>query len=286
VGRGQVEALVRQNLPLVQHIVFQVAARFPAHVDRKELADAGTLGLLEAAWRYDESRGIPFERFATQRIRGAIIDSTRSRDWVPRSVRAAGRELEATTIDLQRDLSRMPEDAEIARAMDMSVADLRVLRSSLRRAVLLHLDKFLTDDDDDEARLVDTLVDRTLPEPEEVLETKEIHGYLRDAVRLLPERLRRVVVEYFLDGRSMGEIARDLGVTESRVSQMRGEALGMLHDAITAQFDPDSMASHATAKGRAASRRAAYVAQVSTASSWQARLESGSLAKCLAEAAA
>ena len=87
--------LVEQHLPLVKHVVLQVATHFPRHVDRQELARAGALGLVEAAQRYDSDRGVPFERFAARRIRGAILDSVRSVDWAPRSVRALGRALEA-----------------------------------------------------------------------------------------------------------------------------------------------------------------------------------------------
>ena len=88
-----VRAMVEQNLPLVNHIVFQVAIHFPRHVDREDLARAGALGLVEAAQRYDESRGVPFDRFAAQRIRGAIIDAVRAADWSPRSVRMFARRL-------------------------------------------------------------------------------------------------------------------------------------------------------------------------------------------------
>ena len=87
-------AMIEENLPLVKHIVFQVAVHFPRHVDRDELARAGALGLVEAAKRYDEARGVPFNRFAAQRIRGAIIDGVRAADWAPRSVRALARRLD------------------------------------------------------------------------------------------------------------------------------------------------------------------------------------------------
>ena len=86
--------MIEEHLPLVKHIVFQVAVHFPRHVEREELARAGALGLVEAARRYDESRGVPFERFAAQRIRGAILDAVRAADWAPRSVRMLARKLE------------------------------------------------------------------------------------------------------------------------------------------------------------------------------------------------
>ena len=86
VTDNEVHRLIEEHLPLVRHVVFQVAVHFPRHVDREELATAGALGLVEAARRYDESRGVPFDRFAAQRIRGAILDAVRAADWAPRSV--------------------------------------------------------------------------------------------------------------------------------------------------------------------------------------------------------
>src|ERR1700752_4028432 len=91
----ELSKLIEQHLPLVRHIVFQVAVHFPRHVDREELARAGALGLVEGARRYDEERAMPFDRFAAQRIRGAILDAVRAADWAPRSVRTLARKLEA-----------------------------------------------------------------------------------------------------------------------------------------------------------------------------------------------
>ena len=99
-------ALVEEHLPLVQHVVLQVAGHFPRHVDRQELARAGALGLVEAAQRFDPSAGVPFDRFAARRIRGAILDAVRAVDWAPRSVRALGRALEAAEQDLANDARR------------------------------------------------------------------------------------------------------------------------------------------------------------------------------------
>ena len=109
--------LIEEHLPLVKHIVFQVAVHFPRHVDREELARAGALGLVEAARRYDESRGVPFDRFAAQRIRGAILDAVRAADWAPRSVRTLARKLEAVEQRLATELGRVPSPDEMAEAL-------------------------------------------------------------------------------------------------------------------------------------------------------------------------
>src|SRR6476619_6135568 len=128
-------ALIEQHLPLVRHVVFQVAVHFPRHVDREELATAGALGLVEAARRYDESRGVPFDRFAAQRIRGAILDAVRAADWAPRSVRTLARRLEAAEQKLATELGRVPSPGETAAALSLSRAELRRLQDKMVRAV-------------------------------------------------------------------------------------------------------------------------------------------------------
>src|SRR5690606_6317159 len=111
--------LIEEHLPLVKHIVFQVAVHFPRHVEREELARAGALGLVEAARRFDEAKGVPFQRFAAQRIRGAILDAVRAADWAPRSVRALSRRLDLVEQRLANELGRVPSLGEMAEALDI-----------------------------------------------------------------------------------------------------------------------------------------------------------------------
>jgi RNA polymerase sigma factor for flagellar operon FliA len=225
--------------------VFQVAVRFPRHVDREELARAGALGLVEAARRYDGARGVPFQRFAAQRIRGAILDAVRAADWAPRSVRTLARSLEETNLRLATTLGRPPTVEEMASALGTTTAEVARLQERIHRSVVLALDHHLSaDDQGDSGTLADTVTDTGLG-PSEMLEQRELHAYLRDAVQLLPERQRLVVIGYFLEGRSSGELARFLGITESRVSQLRSEALGLLRDAINAQYSDDPNGRHA-----------------------------------------
>ena len=266
-----VAARIEANLPLVKHVVFQVAVHFPRHVEREELARAGALGLVEAAQRYDESRGVPFERFAAQRIRGAILDSVRAADWAPRSVRNLARTLEQTEQRLANKLGHTPTVEQVAQAMDIDVARLEKIKDRVHRSVVLALDHDVAPEDDEDLTLVDVLAQPDEPEPSEVVELREMRGYLRDAVRLLPERHRTVIVGYFLEGRTSLELARFLGVTESRISQLRSEALVMLKEGIAAQYDggpvdPDDV------KGRVARRKARYSTDIAEASSWKDRI--------------
>ena len=265
--------LIEQNLPLVKHIVFQVAVHFPRHVERDELARAGALGLVEAARRYDEARGVPFERFAAQRIRGAILDAVRAADWAPRSVRNLARKLESVEQRLATQLGRVPNSAEMAEALDMSREELSRLQDRMFRSVVLALEHEVTDEADEDLTLVDVLVDTHSVEPLEELEARELHSYLRDAIALLPERQRLVVVGYFLEGRTSQELARFLGVTESRVSQLRSEALMMLKEGIEAQYQPDGPELLEDVSGRVARRKAGYANAIGDRSGWKTRME-------------
>lgn len=265
---AEVHRLIEEHLPLVRHVVFQVAVHFPRHVDREELATAGALGLVEAARRYDESRGVPFDRFAAQRIRGAILDAVRAADWAPRSVRTLARKLEQVEQQLATKLGRVPNAHEKAEALGMEPDDLRRLQDRMFRSVVLALE-YEVADDDEELTLVDVLADDHTKEPSEELESRELHSYLRDAVGLLPERHRLVIVGYFLEGRKSQDLAQLLGVTESRISQLRSEALAMLRDGIEAQYEP---ASTDEPTGRVARRKAGYASAIGAASDWSDRL--------------
>lgn len=267
-GAADRVATIEQYLPLVRHIVFQVAVHFPRHVDREELARAGTLGLVEAAQRYDEGRGVPFQRFAAQRIRGAILDAVRASDWAPRSVRNLARTLERTSSQLATDLGRRPTDGEVAEAMSTTPEQLARLQARIHRSVVLALDHHVTDADED-STLGELVMDLVNPEPSEELERRELLAYLRDAIRLLPERHRLVVIGYFIESRTSADLARFLGVTESRVSQLRSEAIEMLRDGIAAQYgtvDP-------TGSLRADRRRATFAAALAGSSEWRDRLD-------------
>ncbi len=256
--------LIEEHLELVNHVVFQVAVHFPRHVDRDELARAGALGLVEAARRYDEARGVPFNRFAAQRIRGAIIDAVRSADWAPRSVRTLARRLDQAEQRLAGQLGRVPSIGETADALGMSRDELDRLRDRIFRSVVLAFEHLVGDTDDEELTLVDVLADPDDREPAEEMEHRELHAYLRDAIALLPERHRVIVLGYFIEERTSEELARYLGVTESRVSQMRTEALGMLKMGIEAQYVP--VEEREVPDGLVARRRARYVDAIGAAS--------------------
>ena len=268
----EVTELIERNLPLVQHILFQVAAHYPRHADREELAQAATLGLVEAAHRFDPSRGVPFERWVSMRVRGAIVDAARALDFAPRSLRAAARSVEEAHAALLNRLGRTPTADEVAAEMQVPVRELFELQGRVHRALVLSLDAPCGEEDGDPLTLADGLVETVYVDPSTQLEERERAAYLRDALALLPERLQVVVTGYFLHGRSSAELAGELGVTESRVSQMRSEGLALMRTGIAAQYCDASVEQEEPGSGRAANRRAAYASALSSRSSYSDRL--------------
>ncbi len=268
----EINDLIEQHVQLVKHIVFQVAVHFPRHVEREELARAGALGLVEAAQRYSPDRGIPFQRFAARRVRGAMLDAVRAADWAPRSVRRLSRRFDAMEQQLASQLGRTPSTSETAEALGMNPNELSKLRSQLYRSVVLALEHEVDGENGEELNLLDVLPDRANLEPEEQLEGRELYSYLQDAIALLPERHRLVIVGYFLEERTSVDLARFLGVTESRVSQLRSDALEMLRTGISSQYE-DNDDDEET--GRRAQRRKAYANAIGGASDWRERLDEG-----------
>ena len=260
------EQLVRDHLPLVHHVVADVIARVPRHVPRDELVSAALLGLVQAAKAYDPDRGVTFDRYARRRMQGALLDDLRSRDWASRGVRAQARRMRMTADELTVALGRTPSTAEAAARMGMTTEDVSRLAEDVHRATVLNYDSVFRDSDDSDA-LVAAEAD-----PGSVILERERRAYLIDAVAALPDRLRTVVVGCFFEERPMADIAAELGVTESRVSQMKSEALALMREGMQSQLEPEG-SQDVPEKGRVARRKAAYFAAVAAGSTFRDRLQ-------------
>ncbi|CAN5337756.1 N/A [soil metagenome] len=260
------DALIRANLPQVQCGVAEITGRVPRHVCRDDLVSAAMFGLAQAARSYDPDRGIAFEKFAMIRIRGALLDELRSRDWASRSVRAAARSMDAANERLTTAKGRTPTKGETAAEMGVDITRVQAIVDDVHRGTVLNYEALVTD-----GPIADLLPDSG-PTPVDELLSRERRAFLMDAVVALPERLRHVVVAYFFDEQPMLEIAEELGVTESRISQMRGEALSLVRAGMTANLDPDQLEAEPRPGGRLARKKAAYYAAVAAGSTANARL--------------
>lgn len=259
-----VEVLVRDNLALVGHIVRETMTRLPTHIGRDDLTSAGMCALVLSAQGYDESRGVPFARFAAIRIRGALVDELRSMDWASRSVRGRAREVEATRNQLSVTLGRSPRQQEVAETMGVSVSELGSIDADVHRASVLSLQGFAPETGA-------CMVPDGQRGPEQLVLDREQLGYLHDAIAELPERLGHVVQAYFFDQRQMADIAAELGVTESRISQLRAEALKLLRHGLAA-VEPEA-AKLPEPTGRAGAKVASYAAAVAARGNLASRLQ-------------
>jgi RNA polymerase sigma factor for flagellar operon FliA len=237
---------VVENLPLVGYLVSEVARR-ATHLSREDLASAGSVALITAADSYKAELGIPFGAFARRRILGAFADEMRSSDWASRSARRRIKETQAVQDTLSAALGRAPSVDEIAGALGV---DRETAAAGLS----------------DAARVVSTLDETTAemlvadaPLPEDGILATEQSAILRAAVAALPEKMRHIVEAVYFDDRSVKEIADELGITHSAVSQQRSEAIRLLHDGLATHYadNPDLAVDHQSRV--AASSRTAYL---------------------------
>jgi RNA polymerase sigma factor for flagellar operon FliA len=261
--------LVEQHLGLIPALTASIAARYPRHADREELAQAAALGLVEAAIRFDPQRGVPFDRWASSRVRGAVIDAVRAIDFAPRSVRANSRHINNAAERLTQQLARTPTTKELAAALKMSVRDLDDHWARCHAGVVLSLDAPTDAGDGTSSGLADVLAEPDGMTPDAAFDEAESVALVRAAVRLLPERLRTVIAGYFVDGRTSLELAEQLGVTESRIAQMRAEGLAMMRHALAGPLERNT--GEDLGGRRAARSRQAYVAAVANQASALAR---------------
>jgi RNA polymerase sigma factor for flagellar operon FliA len=263
--------LVTDHLYLVQQVVNQLASRYPRHVDRSELWSAGAYGLVDASRRFDPDAGIPFPRYAAIRIRGAIIDSTRTRDWATRRLRRDIRTVREVHDGFEVRAGRAPTEDELADLLQISIDELRTHRAAAANATLLHLDHPLPGTESSETGLATRLEERDRDRlPEDAIEHSELIGTVRSAVSFLPEPQRQVVERYYFRGDLLRDIADSLGVTEARASQIRSEAL----DAMRAYFgDAFDGVVPVAPKAPGIRRRAAYVEELTRETTWRSRLD-------------
>ncbi|GAA2726487.1 sigma-70 family RNA polymerase sigma factor [Cellulomonas aerilata] len=257
-----VDALVTANLPLVGYHVSELLGRVPAYVSRDDLSSAGSLALVLAAQAYDAETGVPFARYAALRIRGALLDELRSMDWVSRGARQRARRVSTTADEMTSKLGRTPTREELAQAMGSSVADIDAARGDADRRIL-SIEAF-------DSAIADTVSEPSMG-PEESLLVGEKMQHLHAAVRALPERLRYVVEELFFHDRPVVELAEELGVTQSRISQLRTEALALMKDGMNASLEPSLVPAAERPDGVAERRRKAYFDLVAQQASFLAR---------------
>ena len=230
---------VVKTLPFVEALARRMAASMPHSIDIGDLVQDGVMGLIDAAHRFDESRGIKFETFAERRVRGAMIDALRREAW-PRGVRRVRRELEAAREELRRSNGCEPSMADLA--AKVGTDEKRLNRTIVRINTIESTSPHTIGDSVDEANLPTALIPSEPESPDRAFVRTETEERVRAAIASLPWRERKVVGLYYYNEATMKDIGTEIGVNESRVSQLHARAIQRLRAALGSETDPRSAA--------------------------------------------
>ncbi|MEW5904134.1 MAG: RNA polymerase sigma factor FliA [Pseudomonadota bacterium] len=228
-GLNDKSRILQEHAPLVKRIAHHMMLKLPGSVEVDDLIQAGMLGLLDAANRYDELRGAQFETYAAQRIRGAMLDELRGADWLPRSLRRDTRRIETAISRLEQKLGRAPSEAEIARELNLGLPEYQQLLQEARGAQLVYYEDFHSEDEESFFDRHDLGHDAN---PLEMLQDGRFRGALVQAIERLPERERMMMAMHYEQDMNLREIGEVLGVSESRVCQLHSQAVARLRTAL------------------------------------------------------
>jgi|SRR5688500_7382273 RNA polymerase sigma factor for flagellar operon FliA len=231
---------IAAGLPFVESLARRVASSMPHSIEIGDLVQDGMIGLIDAARRYDEGRGIKFETFAERRVRGAMIDALRRDAW-PRGVRRQRRELEAAREELRRELGSEPSLADLAAKMGSDEA--RLGKTILRINTIESTSPFSAAENVDGAMLPAALVPSEPTAPDKAFEQREVRDRIRAAITSLPARERKVIGLYYYAEATMKQIGAEIGVNESRVSQLHARAIQRLKKALGADMGVEVISS-------------------------------------------
>ena len=223
------DSLIMNHLPKVKYIADRMAAKLPPSIELDDLYGAGVIGLIDAVERFDESRGVAFTTFAEMRVRGAILDNLCSLDWASRSTRKRAKEVQAAYDTLEQETGDSPTEESISDYLRSSVAELREALQEMRGLKIANLDEC----DQETGLSLAEMVSDTAATQIESMERSEQRKLLAVAVDDLPEKERLVIALYYVEELTMKEVAAVLGVTESRVSQLKSQAAARLRAALS-----------------------------------------------------
>jgi len=224
-GLSDKEECLKLYAPMVKRIAHYMMVKLPSSVEVDDIIQAGMMGLLDAASRYDELRGAQFETYAAQRIRGSMLDELRGADWLPRSLRRDMRRIEAAINRLQQVLGRTPTESEIAKELDISLSDYQKMLLETRGAQLVYYEDFHGEGDDG---FFDRHECAEEGSPLALLQDGRFRTALIEAIDDLPERERLMMALHYEQDLNLREIGEVMGVSESRVCQLHSQAVARL----------------------------------------------------------
>lgn len=224
-GSTDSSALVNAHLPLVKRIAYHMMSRLPASVEVDDLIQAGLIGLLDAIERFDDAQNANFETYASQRIRGAMLDELREADWASRHVRKAARDIEKAIHAQQQKLQRPPNEGEIAGELGLGLKEYYALLNDTVGAQLIYYEDLHNQDGDG---FLEQVADKVSRSPFDAIANDAFRAALVQAITTLPEREKHLMGMYYEQNMNFKEIGAVLDVNESRVSQLHSQAISRL----------------------------------------------------------
>ncbi len=220
--------VVEQYAYLINKVAYKLIARLPANVEMDDLKSAGVIGLIDAAEKYDPEKSSNFKSYAEIRIRGAMVDELRALDWVPRSVRKKGSNINAVSRDLAGRLGRVPTELEVAKELDLSIEEYRAYLEKSRAVSVVSYEDLGKNQGADRRDFLDSVADPQAMDPETHSEGVDQRDLMLEAIQQLGERQRVVLSLYYFEDLNLKEIGNILGVTESRISQIHSKSVRQL----------------------------------------------------------
>ena len=219
------EKLIVDHIPLVSYLVSKMALQLPQHIDQQDLTSAAMIGLINAADRFDPTRGVLFKTFAEQHVRGTILDELRSYDVLSRSMRDKYKRLARELRTLEHQLGRNPTSEEVADALGLSLDDYFELLDDVHVFTFISLDDSWEDDSGNPLCLADVLCESEAKSPQQQVMMMQLADALGQGIDSLPEKERLAVTLYYNEDLNLREIGETLGLTESRISQLLSQAM-------------------------------------------------------------
>jgi RNA polymerase sigma factor FliA len=218
------EKTIEEFVPIIKNLAYKISKGFEDNGIIEDLMSAGIVGLLEAMEKFDASRGIKLNTFAYLRIRGAMIDELRSRDWFPRSARSKSKKISEVIRKLENKLGRYPEEEEVAQALNMDPEDYQAMLKDYGNLSVLSIENLCEISGEDREKIIQYVIEES-DDPEKYAEFYEIERILAKEMERLPDRQRIVLSLYYLEDLNMKEIACSIGITEARVCQIHSQAI-------------------------------------------------------------
>ncbi len=225
------ERIIEEFIPIIKHLAYKVSRGFESDNIVEDLISAGVLGLLEVMEKYDATRGAKLNTFAYLRIRGAMIDELRSRDWFPRSARSKAKRIGEVIRKLETKMARYPTEEEIAEELNIDLEDYLSMLKDYGNLSVVSIEDLCEVAGEDREKIIRYVVEES-DNPEQYAQIYEVERLLAQEIERLPERQRLVLALYYHEDMNMKEIAKVMGITEARVCQIHGQAILNLRPAM------------------------------------------------------